>query len=268
MLGKLNVLIKEISKNIDHYDLGVAVDKLYSFIWDEYCDWYIEMNKTRFQSGTLEEKTIASFMCDYALRVLMKLLHPFMPFVTSKIYESLVYNDDKELMVSDWPKVLKIDAKQDIEFIDNMKAIIVQIRNIRTNMNVHPSKKAELIFVTDKYQELIEANQDFIARLGFGKSVTVQKNKKGIDSNAVSIAGNDINLYMPFDELVDIEEERERLKKEKEKLEAELERSKKILSNKGFIAKAPKEKIDEEKAKQEKYSTMLEEVNSRLKSLK
>ena len=268
MLGKLNVLIKEISKNIDHYDLGVAVDKLYSFIWDEYCDWYIEMNKTRFQSGTLEEKTIASFMCDYALRVLMKLLHPFMPFVTSKIYESLVYNDDKELMVSDWPKVLKIDAKQDIEFIDNMKAIIVQIRNIRTNMNVHPSKKAELIFVTDKYQELIEVNQDFIARLGFGKSVTVQKNKKGIDSNAVSIAGNDINLYMPFDELVDIEEERERLKKEKEKLEAELERSKKILSNKGFIAKAPKEKIDEEKAKQEKYSTMLEEVNSRLKCLK
>ena len=268
MIGKLNILIKEITKNIDHYDLGVAVDKLYSFIWDEYCDWYIEMNKTRFQSGTLEEKTIASFMCDYALRVLMKLLHPFMPFVTSKIYESLIYNDDKELMVSDWPKVLKIDTKQDIEFIDNMKAIIVQIRNIRTNMNVHPSKKAELIFVTDKYQDLIETNKDFIERLGFGKSIKVQKDKKGIDNNAVSIAGNDINLYMPFDELVDLEEEKERLKKEKEKLEAELERSKKILSNKGFIAKAPKEKIDEEKAKQEKYSTMLEEVNSRLKSLK
>ena len=179
-----------------------------------------------------------------------------------------MYDDDKELMVSDWPKVLKIDTKQDIEFIDNMKAIIVQIRNIRTNMNVHPSKKAELIFVTDKYQDLIETNKDFIERLGFGKSIKVQKDKKGIDNNAVSIAGNDINLYMPFDELVDLGEEKERLKKEKEKLEAELERSKKILSNKGFIAKAPKEKIDEEKAKQEKYSTMLEEVNSRLKSLK
>ena len=268
MIGKLNVLIKEITKNINHYDLGVAVDKLYSFIWDEYCDWFIEMNKTRFQNGNWTEKITASFMCDYALRVLMKLLHPFMPFVTSKVYESLFDYDEVELMVSDWPEVLKLDTKKDSEFIDIMKSVIVQIRNVRTKMNVHPSKKAELIFVTEKWADLIEANADVIAKLGFGSEVKVQKDKKGIPSNAISIADKDINLYMPFDELVDIEEEKARLNKEKARLEAELERSKKMLSNQGFISKAPKEKIEEEKAKQGNYKSMLDEVNSRLESMK
>ena len=268
MIGKLNVLIKEITKNINHYDLGVAVDKLYSFIWDEYCDWYIEMNKTRFQNGTLDEKITASFMSDYALATLMKLLHPFMPFVTSKIYDSLVCGNDEELMVSKWPEVLKLDTKNDEEFIDIMKSVIVQIRNVRTNMNVHPSKKAELIFVTDKYNDLIEQNAGFITRLGFGSKIKVQADKKGIPNNAISIADKDINLYMPFEELVDIEEEKARLEKEKVRLEGELERSNKMLSNQGFISKAPKEKIDEEKAKQENYKAMLDEVISRLNSMK
>ena len=268
MIGNLNNLTKEITKNINHYDLGVAVDKLYSFIWDEYCDWYIEMNKTRFQNGSEEDKIVATFMCDYALRTLMKLLHPFMPFVTSKVYESLIDYDNKELMVSNWPQVLKLDTKLDSEFIEIMKSIIVQIRNVRTNMNVHPSKKAELIFVTNSYSDLIESNADFIAKLAFGSDIKVQKNKKGIPSNAISIADKDINLYMPFDELVDIKEEKARLNKEKTRLEAELERSEKMLSNQGFISKAPKEKIEEEKAKQENYRKMLDEVTSRLDSMK
>lgn len=268
MIGSLNKLIKEITNNINKYDLGVAVDKLYSFIWNEFCDWYIEMNKTRFQNGTHEEKVIASFVSDYALRTLLKLLHPFMPFVTSEIYSNLIDYDGKELMVSDWPKGIKIDCDKDTDFINVIKSIIVQVRNVRTNMNVHPSKKVELIFVTTDYSKMINSNKDFIMKLAFGSSIKVQSNGEGIASDAISITDKGINLFMPFNELVDVSEEKSRLEKEKTRLEGELERSKKILSNQGFLAKAPKAKIDEEKEKQSKYESMLNETIDRLNKLK
>ena len=187
-----------------------------------------------------------------------------MPFMTSEIYSYLVNYDGKDIMISDWPTKFNMDCEKEIAFIETMKNIIVKVRNIRTNMNVHPTKKVELIFVTDKYENELLNSKAFIEKLAFGSELRVQKDNSGIDENAISVNENDINLYMPFNELVDLEEEKARLNAEKEKLEAEVERSNKILSNKGFVAKAPEEKIKEEKEKLEKYTNMLEDVKSRL----
>ena len=264
IIGKINKLIDDITENINNYDLGIAIDNLYSFIWDEFCDWYIEIAKTRLYSENEEDKVVVSYVLDYSLRTLLKLLHPFMPFMTSEIYSYLVNYDGKDIMISDWPTKFNMDCEKEIAFIETMKNIIVKVRNIRTNMNVHPTKKVELIFVTDKYENELLNSKAFIEKLAFGSELRVQKDNSGIDENAISVNENDINLYMPFNELVDLEEEKARLNAEKEKLEAEVERSNKILSNKGFVAKAPEEKIKEEKEKLEKYTNMLEDVKSRL----
>ena len=195
----------------------------------------------------------------------MKLLHPFMPFITTKIYRSLVQYNDKELMCSKWPQVkTNFEYEEEEKIIENLKDIIVEIRNVRANMNVHPSKKAELIFVTEKYEDEIWEAKEFLLKLGFGEKIKIQKDKIGIKENAISILSDGIELYMPFEGLVDLEEEKKRLEKEKKKLETEVERCEKMLSNQGFISKAPQKKIDEEKEKLQKYKEMLEKVKERL----
>ena len=268
IIGKINELIVEITENISKYDLGIGVDKLYSFIWDEFCDWYIEIAKTRLYSDDEKDKVVVSYVLDYSLRTLLKLLHPFMPFMTSEIYSYLVKYDDKDLMVSEWPVALDIDYSKEIKFIELMKDMIVKVRNIRTNMNVHPSKKVELIYVTTEYSEEVKSCEDFVKKLTFGNSVKVQSDMTGIEDNAISVSEDGISLYMPFNELVDIAEELERLQGEQKRLEAECERSNKILNNQGFIAKAPTEKVQEEKDKLEKYTAMLEDVKNRIAKLK
>ena len=269
IINKLEKLVCEVTNNIENYDLGVALDKIYNFIWNEFCDWYIEMVKQRIYSENKEEKVIVSFCLDYVLRTALKLLHPFMPFVTSKIYENLVNYDNKELMVSEWPE-LKANYKfeDEEEFIEKIKQIIVEIRNVRANMNVHPSKKAELIFVTKKYENQMWEAKDFILKLGFGEKICIQEDKTGIKPDAISIMQDDIELYMPFEGLVDIEEERERLQKEKEKLESEVARCEKMLSNPGFINKAPKEKVQEEEEKLKNYKNLLKNVSDRIEKIK
>ena len=203
---------------------------------------------------------------DYVFSVSLKLLHPFMPFVTSEIYSHLAHYNDKELMVSKWPKYRKnLDYNKEENIVEKIKQIIVEIRNVRANMNIHPSKKAELIFVTDKYENQIWEAKDFILKLGFGEKILVQKDKTGIPENAIAIMQDDIELYMPLEDLVDMEEERKRLEEEKTKLEAEVARCEKMLSNPGFINKAPEKKIQEEKDKLVKYKDMLEKVEERLK---
>ena len=184
-----------------------------------------------------------------------------MPFITSKIYSNLVNYDDKALMTSHWPKTrqrVNYDEKND--FIETMKDIIVEIRNIRAKMNVHPSKKVELIFVTTKYEKEIEKAKEFITKLGFGSNLKIQRDKTGIAENAVSIVRDGIELYMPLEGLVDLEEEAKRKAEEIEKIKFEIERAEKILSNPGFVNKAPQAKIDEEKAKLEKYKEMLNKL--------
>ncbi len=265
IISKLNKLVKEITINLENYDLGIALDKIYNFIWNEFCDWYIEIVKTRIYSENQEEKVQVSYVLDYVFRTCMKLLHPFMPFLTTRIYDCLVKYDDKDLIVSDWPIARDTyNFVREENFIEKIKEIITEIRNIRANMNVHPSKKADLIFVTIKYENEIWEEKDFILKLGYGEKIIIQKDKIGIKENAISILKDGIELYMPFEGLVDLEEERKRLEGEKQKLEAEVTRCEKMLSNPGFINKAPEAKIQEERNKLEKYKEMLRKVNERL----
>ena len=267
IIGKLNKLIDEVTENIENYDLGIALDNIYTFLWDEFCDWYIEMSKTRFNT---EDKVIVSYVLDYVFRNSLKLLHPFMPFITEKLYSHLVNYDNKDIIISDWPVDSKENFEEDMEYIEEIKNTIVQIRNIRTNMNIHPSKKVQLIVVTNNksYVEKIKLDEEFIKKLGLGSKLIVQNNEDGIESNAISISNANLKVFMPFNELVDIKEELNRLEEEKAKLESEVERSNKILSNQGFISKAPKAKVDEEKEKLEKYTKMLEETKERIENIK
>ena len=192
-----------------------------------------------------------------------------MPFVTSEIYDTLVKYNEKELMMSKWPTSNKNHCyDKEEKLIENIKEVIVGIRNVRANMNIHPTKKADLIFVSKEYKEEIEASKDFILKLGFGKDLKVQEDKSGVAANAISIMANGIEVYMPFEDLVDIKEEIERLEKEKSKLESEVLRGEKMLSNPGFVNKAPEAKINEEKAKLENYKQMLNTVIERLENLK
>ena len=269
ILNKLNQLVETVTKNIEEYDLGIALDNIYGFIWNEFCDWYIEIVKSRLYSENKPEKVKVSFVLNKVFKTVLKLLHPFMPFVTSEIYKELAKCKDEELMMSSWPKVVKYeDYEKASETIENLKEIIVGIRNIRANMNIHPSKKAELIFVTKDYEEDIKESKEFLLKLGFGKEIKIQKDKSGIESNAISIISNGIELYMPFEDLVDINEEIERLEKEKEKLEAEVTRGEKMLSNPGFVNKAPEAKVKAEQEKLANYKEMLAKVEERIKSMK
>ena len=261
-------LIKEVTGNLENYDLGIALDKIYNFIWNEFCDWYIEIAKSRLYSQNEEEKVQVSFVLNYVFGDSLKLLHPFMPFITSEIYSRLVNYDDKDLMVTHWPKTKKrVEYNETKDFLENLKQIIIGIRNVRANMNVHPSKKANLIFVTKDYQGQIKEAKEYIAKLGFGNEIIIQETKKDIPQNAISILADGMEVFMPFEDLVDLKEEKNRLQKEKEKLEKEVERGEKMLSNPGFTSKAPESKIQEEKEKLAKYEEMLKITAERLKNL-
>ena len=265
ILNKLDKLVVDITRNIENYDLGIAIDKLYNFIWNEFCDWYIEIVKPRIYSENEETKLVVADILNHVLETSLKLLHPFMPFVTTEIYESLVQYSDKDLMVSKWPTIRsEFVFDEEEQTVEKIKQIIVDIRNVRANMNIHPSKKSELIFVTEKYENEIWEAKEFIIKLGFGEKIVVQKDKIGIPENAIAIMQEGIELYMPLEDLVDMEEERKRLETEKTKLEAEVARCEKMLANPGFVNKAPEKKIQEETDKLEKYKEMLSKVMERL----
>ena len=268
IINKLNQLVVETTKNIENYDLGIALDKIYSFIWNEFCDWYIEMVKPRMYSEDMEDKVRVSYVLNHIFGTSMKLLHPFMPFITTKIYRSLIHDEDTELMISKWPEAnANFNFDMEEKAVEKIKEIITGIRNVRANMNIHPSKKEELIFVTDKYEKAILEAQDFILKLGFGKKITIQKGKENIPENAISVLTDDIAVYMPLEGLIDIGEERARLEQEKTKLEAEVARGEKMLSNPGFVNKAPEAKINQEKEKLANYKKKLEETIDRLAQL-
>ena len=267
ILSKLNKLIKETTINLNNYDLGVWTQKVYDFIWGEFCDWYIEMVKPRLYDKENKTREAAQYTLNKVLGDSLKLLHPIMPFITEEIYTKL-YNNDESIMISSWPKYSEeFNFAKEEKQIEKIKQIIIGIRNIRTNMNVHPAKKSTLIFVTENDEEMIIDSQEFIKKLGFADKIIVQGNKNNIPQNAMSVLSEELEVYLPFDELVDIEEEKKRLQGEKQKLEAEVERASKMLSNPGFVNKAPENKIKEEKEKLEKYKQMLENVEERLSKL-
>ena len=266
ILNKFDKLVVEVTRNLENYELGVAIDKIYNFIWNEYCDWYIEMCKTRIYSDDDSIKVPVSDVLSHILASSLKLLHPFMPFITSEIYPNLIVFGTEDLIVAKWPDIRKeFVFDEEEKFIETIKEIIVEIRNVRAKMNVHPSKKVELIFVTNKYEKQLKEAEHFIEKLGFGSKVTIQNDKNGISEDAISIVKDNIELYMPLEGLVDLEEERKRQEEEKTRLEQEVARCEKMLSNPGFINKAPEAKINEEKEKLAKYKQMLEKVMESLK---
>ena len=269
IISRVTKLMNEIETNMENYDLGIAIDKIYSFIWNEFCDWYIEMVKSRLydKEGNPESRYAACYTLNRVLKASLKLLHPFMPFITEEIYSKL-YEIDESIMISNYSDYSEEFIFEDDEmFIETVKNIITEIRNVRANMNVHPSKKSKLIFVSKEYKDYIE-NSDFLEKLGFANSIEIREEKGEIPDNAIAILNKGIEVYIPFEELVDIKEEIERLEGEKKKLEAEVLRGEKMLSNPGFVSKAPEAKINEEKTKLANYKEKLEQVITRLNNLK
>ena len=248
--------------------MGIALDNIYNFIWNEFCDWYIEICKTRIYSDDEETRVAVSDILNHVFGSSLKLLHPFMPFVTSEIYSKLICFGTKDLMVAKWPDIRSEFAfdEEEVE-VEKIKKLIVEIRNIRSQMNVHPSKKSKLIFITEN-EKIIKESEDFLLKLGFANKIEFAKDENEVPANAVSIVIDDIKLFIPFEELVDIKEEIERLNDEKKRLELEVLRGKKMLSNPGFVNKAPESKVNEEKEKLANYKNMLESVEKRLANLK
>ena len=267
ILSKLNKLVKEVTNNLENFELGIATQKIYDFIWNEFCDWYIEMVKSRLYDENCTTKFAAQYTLNKVLRDSLKLLHPVMPFVTEKIYMQL-YHNDESIMISKWPEYTEsLSFEKEEEQIEKLKTIIVGIRNLRTNLNVHPSKKSKLIFVTKTANDMLKESSAMIQKLGFANEIDIQENKENIPQNAMSVLADGIEVYIPFEELVDLEAEKQRLQCEREKLLSEVARGEKMLSNPGFVNKAPEAKINEEKAKLAKYKEMLEKVEERIKSI-
>ena len=269
ILSKVNTLAKDVTENMDKYELGIAVQKVYDFIWEEFCDWYIEMVKPRLYSDTDSTKGAALWTLKTVLGNALKLLHPYMPFITEEIYCTL-HPEEESIMISSWP-VFKEEWNfaNEEEAVEIIKEAVRSIRNVRTGMNVPPSKKAK-VFVTaedEKIRKIFENGEIFFAPLAHASQVIVQKDKTGIEDDAVSAVTAKAVIYMPFAELVDVEKEIERLKKEEEKLTKELARVNGMLGNERFISKAPKAKVDEERAKLERYTAMMEQVKERLAQL-
>ncbi len=270
ILSKVNTLVKQVTENMEKYELGIAADKLYSFIWEEFCDWYIEMVKPRLYSNEDTTRQAALFTLQTVLITSLKLLHPYMPFVTEEIFCTL-QNKEESIMISDWPKYSEsLVFEKEEQAVEVIKEAVRGIRNIRAEMNVAPSKKAK-VFVVSKQQDIrtiFENGKVFFATLGYASSVVIQEDKTGIDEDAVSVMIPNAFIYMPFAELVDVEKEMERLTKEKERLEKEITRVNTMLGNPNFVSKAPEKKIKEEKEKQAKYMQMMTQVEERLAHLK
>ena len=269
LLSRLDTLIAEVEDSMQKYELGVAAQKLYDFIWGEYCDWYIELVKHRLYDQGGKTGDTARRVLHYGLDRLLRLLHPFMPFITEEIWQHLPH-EGETITLAEWPK--PDGALRDEKAEQQMEAImeaIRAIRNIRAEMDVAPSRKANVIIVSDRKEirDLFANSSAYIERLAAASGVTVREDKEGIPSDAVSAVIEGAQVYIPMEELLDIEKEIERLEREKERLEKELERVNGKLSNKGFVEKAPAEVVEAEREKLKKYQDMMEKVQERLKSL-
>lgn len=263
IVSKLNTLIKEVTDNLDKFELGVAVAKLYDFVWDDYCDWYIELVKPRIYGGDKDVQKVLA----YVLVDILKLLHPFMPFITEEIFGYLPTGEET-IMLSAWPKYnSSLSFEADEKRMGLVMDAIRSIRNLRTQMNVPVSKKAKVVIVTEN-PEIFEGTQPFFEKLAGASEVIVSADKSAAGDNAVNAVTEGAEVFIPLDELVDREKELERLNKEKEKLESEIKRVESKLSNSGFVSKAPAKLVEEEKEKGEKYKAMLVKVLDSIEKLK
>ena len=270
ILSRMNKVVAEVTENMEKYELGIAVSKLQDFIWDEFCDWYIEMVKPRLYNDEDTTKDAAVWTLKTVLVDALKMLHPYMPFVTEEIFCNL-QDDEESIMISDWPVYKKeLEFAEDENAIETIKNAVRNIRALRTDMNVAPSRKAKVYVVSENnsVRQIFENGRVFFATLGYASEVCVQSDKTGIADDAVSTVIPEAVIYMPFADLVDVKAEIERLEKEEKRLNGEIARCNGMLNNEKFTSKAPQAKIDEEKAKLAKYTQMLEQVKERLGQLK
>ena len=271
IISKLNGVIREVTENMEKFELGIAVQKVYDFIWDEFCDWYIEMVKPRlYNSDDRKSQNAALYALKTVLIDALKLLHPYMPFVTEEIFCTL-QNEEESIMISKWPEYRDDrNFEKDENAIEIMKEAVRGIRNVRAQMNVAPGRKAHVYVVSQKteVQDIFTEGKLFFASLASASDITIQADKTGIAEDAVSVVIANATLYIPFTELVDIAQEIERLQKEEKRLQGELSRVNGMLGNEKFVSKAPAEKIAEEKDKLEKYTQMMKQVQERLEQLK
>ncbi len=271
IISKLNSLVKEVTDNMENFELGIAVQKIYDFIWDEFCDWYIEMVKPRlYDSDDTVSQNAALWTLRNVLIDALKLLHPYMPFITEDIFCTL-QSEEESIMISRWPEYTsQRNFSADEKDIEIIKEAVRGIRNVRTEMNVAPSKKAHVFVVSDQadIRRTFEEGKLFFASLAYASSVTIQSDKNGIADDAVSVVIANANIYIPFAELVDLTQEIERLEKESKRLDGELARVNGMLNNEKFMSKAPAAKIEEEKGKLAKYVQMKEQILERLAQLR
>ncbi len=271
ILSKVNTLTKDVTENMDKFELGIAVQKVYDFIWDEFCDWYVELAKYRIYHA--EEDPAAADCVLWVLKTVLgqalKLLHPFMPFITEEIYSALV-PEEESLMMSEWPKYTEeLCFPEDENVMEHVKAVTRGIRNMRSEMDVPNSRKTKVYIICGDAGicEGIESLKDSVMPLLMANDIIIRPTKEGVDDNAVSIVVPDAVVYLPLDELVDLEQERERLTKEEERLNKEIRRAEGMLSNEKFVSKAPAAKVQEERDKLEKYTQMLAQVKERMAGL-
>jgi valyl-tRNA synthetase len=271
IISKLNHLIKEVTDNMENFELGIAVQKIYDFIWDEFCDWYIEMVKPRlYNSDDAASQNAALWTLKTVLIDALKLLHPYMPFITEEIFCTL-QSEEESVMISKWPVYEEArNYAKDEKDIEILKEAVRGIRTVRTEMNVAPSKKAHVFVVSEKQEirDTFEEGKLFFAALAYASDVTIQEDKQGIAEDAVSVVIANATINIPFAELVDLKQEIERLEKEAKRLDGELARVNGMLNNEKFMSKAPASKIAEEKEKLAKYVQMKEQVTERLAQLR
>lgn len=269
ILSRLNNLVKEVDRNMEKFELGIALQKIYEFTWEELCDWYIELAKTRLYGDDAELKKNTQKVLNYTLMNIMKLLHPYMPFITEEIYQHLV-TDTQSIVISEWPEHRKDHdfAHEERRMAPVMEAIR-SIRNIRAEKNVPPSRRIKVTLISEDAdtRSAFEEGISYFERLAGVSGMAVQESREGISSNMVSAVIPGAEVYIPLEELVDIAEEIKKLEKEKENLKAELNRVNSKLSNEGFLRKAPAKVVEEERQKLAKYAEMMEKVESRLNSL-
>lgn len=270
IISKMNSLIQEVTNNLEAFELGIASQKIYDFIWDEFCDWYIEMVKPRlYKSEDKVSQNAAIYTLQTILIQALKLLHPYMPFITEEIFCNL-QDKEESIMISPWPvSTPGNNYPEDEKAIEMIKEAVRNIRNVRAEMNVAPSKKAHVYIVTDNedVRKIFTEGKLFFGSLAYASDVFIQSDKTGIEDDAVSVVIANATIYIPFAELVDIEQEIARLKKEENRLEGELLRVTGMLSNERFLSKAPQNKIKEEEEKNEKYTQMMKQVQERLAQL-
>ena len=271
ILSRFDSLVGEVTANLDRFEIGIALSKLYSFLWEEYCDWYIEMSKARLYDGEKDEKATVLYVLHKVLSGAMQLLHPFMPFMTEEIYGYLKVIDKKEsIMISDWPKR---NASYHFPEEERKMSVLMDgirsIRNVRTSMNVPPSKKAAAILVPKDSitGEIFSDGEAFLERLSSVSGLSVQKDNENIPSTAVAAVFDGGSFYLPMEDLIDLEKEKARLSKELENIEKELSRVLGKLENQEFVSKAPEKVIQAERDKKEKYEEMLQSIKERLSSL-